>query len=355
MKKRDISKYTNKLIPQYLVQSFSVIIACVLGSYFMTWLVSDFMGVKGIYLGASLELIGTMLFLVVVLVPVNMFFYRRRAKEIKILSEGIKHLAEGDFDYKIPLKKRYALASVYENFNKMCEELKSVQILRNDFINSYSHEFKTPIASINGFAELLLDKTITELEREEYLKIIIEETSRLSKLATNTILLSRLSTQKIVTDMEEYDLSEQIRQCSIILSKRWLEKGIEFTCALPSVVYKGNRELMQHLWLNLISNAIEHTPKGGEIAISLEEKENEIILNIADSGEGMDAETLKNVFEPYFQGDASRSSKGLGLGLAIAKRICELCGGSIKAESAVGEGSLFTITLGKLNVNKNGV
>ncbi len=335
------------------MQSFAVIIACVLGSYFMTWLVNDFLGIKGIYLGASLELIGTMLFLIIVLVPVNMIFYRARSKEIKILSEGIRHLAEGDFDYQIPLKKKYVLLEVYSNFNKMCEELKSVQILRNDFINSYSHEFKTPIASINGFAELLLDKNITDLERQEYLKIIIEETNRLSKLATNTILLSKLSTQQIVSDTEEYDLSEQIRQCSIILSKRWLEKGIEFTCALPTVIYTGNRELMQHLWLNLISNAIDHTPKGGEIAISLEENDNEIILNIADSGEGMDEETLKHVFDPYFQGDVSRSSRGLGLGLAISKRICELCGGSIKAESALGEGSLFTVSLSKLNVNKN--
>ena len=249
MKKR--KKHSNRIIPQYLVQSFSVVIACVLGSYFMTWFVKDFLGIKGIYVGASLELIGTMLFLVVVLVPVNMIFYRARSKEIKILSEGIKHLAEGDFDYQIPLKKKYALLEVYANFNKMCEELKSVQILRNDFINSYSHEFKTPIASINGFAELLLDKNITQIEREEYLKIIIEETNRLSKLATNTILLSKLSTQQIVTDTEEYDLSEQIRQCSIILSNRWLEKGIEFTCMLPTVIYTGNRELMQHLWLNI--------------------------------------------------------------------------------------------------------
>ena len=350
MKKQ--KKHSNRIIPQYLVQSFSVIIACVLGSYFMTWFVNDILGIKRVYLGASLELIGTMLFLVVVLVPVNMVFYRARSREIKILSEGIKHLAEGDFDYQIPLKKKYELLEVYDNFNKMCEELKSVQILRNDFINSYSHEFKTPIASINGFAELLLDKRITDLEREEYLKIIIEETSRLSKLATNTILLSKLSTQQIVSDTEDYDLSEQIRQCSIILSKHWLEKDIEFTCVLPTVIYTGNRELMQHLWLNLISNAIDHTPRGGEIAVSLEETDEQVIFNIADSGEGMDEETLKHVFDPYFQGDVSRSNRGLGLGLSISKRICELCNGSIKAESALGEGSLFSVTLGKLNVNK---
>lgn len=345
MKKRDISKYSNRIIPQFLIQSISVVLAAAAGFFFMTWLVNDVFNVEGTYISASFEVVGMIAFLVILLVPMSIFFYRMRKKEIRILSEGIQHLAEGDFDYKIPVKKRDSLARVYANFNKMCEELKSVQILRNDFINSYSHEFKTPIASINGFAELLLDKDLSELEREEYLKIIIEETNRLSKLASNTILLSKLSSQQIVTGTESYDLGEQIRQCSIILSQRWLDKGIDFTCMLPTVMYTGNRELMQHLWLNIISNAIDHTPQNGEIAISLHEENGNIIANIADSGEGMDEETLKHLFEPYFQGDTSHSKQGLGLGLSIAMRIAELCGGEINVESAVGEGSLFIITL----------
>lgn len=115
---------------------------------------------------------------------------------------------------------------IYED----CAELDSIQILRNDFINSYSHEFKTPIASINGFASLLLEKDISTSEQRQYLEIIVEESARLSKLASNTILLSKLSSQQIVTDTERYDLSEQIRQCSIILSKEWLDKKIEFIC-----------------------------------------------------------------------------------------------------------------------------
>ena len=347
MKKHDISKYSNKIIPPFLIQSVSVVTAAAAGYFFMTWLVNDIFSVKGTYISASFEVVGTIAFLVLILVPMTIFFYRARKKEIRILSEGIEHLAKGDFDYKIPVKRRDSLASVYANFNKMCEELKSVQILRNDFINSYSHEFKTPIASINGFAELLLDKSLSALEHEEYLKIIIEETNRLSKLASNTILLSKLSSQQIVTDTENYDLGEQIRQCSIILAKRWMDKKIEFTCVLPTVIYEGNRELMQHLWLNIISNAVDHTPQNGEIALSLQENGEDITVHIADSGEGMDEETLKHIFEPYFQGDVSHSSQGLGLGLAIAKRITELCGGNIAAESAPGEGSLFTVKLAK--------
>ncbi len=341
-------KYKDKIIPPYLILSVSVVVVAAIGYFFMAWLVNDVFNIEGTYITTSFEVVGTIAFMILVLVPLSIGFYKTRKKEINILYEGIQHLAEGDFSYKIPLKKRYSLAKVYQNFNKMSEELQSVQILRNDFINSYSHEFKTPIASINGFAELLLDKTLSDEEREEYLKIIIQETDRLSKLATNTILLSKLSSQQIVTDIVEYDLGEQIRQCSILLSKRWIDKNIELTCALPDIIYKGNRELMQHLWINLISNAIDHTPQNGEIAISLHEEDEEIVMNIADTGEGMSEETLKHLFDPYFQADGSRSSKGLGLGLAIAKRITELCDGSITAESALGEGSLFTVKLPKV-------
>ena len=142
----DISKYTNKIIPQFLIQSIAVVITSILGSYFMTWLINDLLEIKNTYLGASLELIGVIGFLIVLLVPMNMIFYRSRKKEIRILSEGIKHLAEGDFDYEIPLKKRYSLAKVYANFNKMCEELRSVQILRNDFINNLFSLFSNSLS-----------------------------------------------------------------------------------------------------------------------------------------------------------------------------------------------------------------
>lgn len=346
-KKIDISKYSNSLLLQLFFQSFAVLVTAALGFFFMTWLVTDVFGVKDKYLATAYESFGTLAIVILVLVPINAVFYFKSRKEVRTLSEGINKLAEGNFDVEIPIRRSDALSQVYGNFNKMCQELKSVQILRNDFINSYSHELKTPIASINGFAELLLEKDITDLEKEEYLKIIIEETNRLSKLASNTILLSKLSSQKIITDTEEYDLGEQIRQCSIILASRWMEKDIELSCMLPDVIYLGNRELMQHLWLNIISNAIDHTPQNGEIAISIQDLDNKIIVSIADSGEGMDEETLKHLFDPYFQGDSSHSGEGLGLGLPIAKRIAELCNGEIMAESKVGEGSLFTVILPK--------
>ncbi len=193
----------------------------------------------------------------------------------------------------------------------MCAELDSVQILRNDFINSYSHEFKTPIASINGFASLFLDKKLPEEEQRQYLEIIVEESARLSKLASNIILLSKLSSQQIIADTERYDLSEQIRQCSIILSKSWLDKKIEFSGEFPTAIFNGNKELMQHLWLNLLGNAVKYTPTGGEIFVEVIPKKETIIVTIADTGEGMAQEVLEHLFDPYYQGDSSHAGQGL--------------------------------------------
>lgn len=194
-------------------------------------------------------------------------------------------MSEGDYSCRIAADEKSSLMPIYEDFNKMCGELESVQILRNDFINNYSHEFKTPITSINGFASLLLERELPEEERRQYLEIIVEESARLSQLATNTILLSRLN------------------------------------------------------------NAVKYTPDGGRISVEVMPEKEVISVAVSDTGEGMDRKTREHLFEPYFQGDTSRARQGLGLGLSICKRIAELCGCTIRVESEPGKGSCFTVTL----------
>ena len=265
--------------------------------------------------------------------------------EVVTLSEAIRKVAVGDYSTRIPMQKRGQMNPIYDDFNRMCGELESVKILRNDFINSYSHEFKTPIASINGFASLVLEKDIPEEEQKEYLKIIVDESARLSKLATNNILLSKLTSQNIVTDMEEYDLGEQLRECSVILSGKWLQKNMDFEVSLNKVMYSGNKEMMQHMWINLLDNAVKYTHEGGKVTVSVFEENGYAIVKIADNGEGMSEEIQKHIFNPYFQGDSSHSRQGLGLGLSIVKRIVELCRGTIEIESVINEGSVFTVKL----------
>ena len=343
--RRKLAQYRGKILPQLLMQSVAVV-GTALGSFMlMTWLVSDVLGVENLYVAMGYEMLGTLVILIVLLVPLNTVIYRRRAREVSILSDAIRRVADGDFTIRIPTRRKDQMTPIYEDFNKMCAELESVRLMRNDFINNYSHEFKTPIASINGFASLLLDRKVSEADRRKYLEIIVEESARLSKLATNTILLSKLSAQQIVTDVEIYDLSEQIRQCSIILSRQWLERKIEFSGDLPPARFRGSRELLQHLWLNLLINAVDHTPSGGRISVEVSQAGGTITVVVADTGDGMDDETLRHIFDPYYQGDASHSARGLGLGLSIAHRIVELSRGGIEVESAPGKGTRFIVRL----------
>ena len=197
MNKKVIARIRGRIFTQILIQFVVAIVTALSTFFFMTWLVADLLDVRNIYLAAFYETLGTMVMMIIVLVPLNTAVYRRRKRELNTLSDAIQRVAGGDYTARIPLEKAGQMLPIYEDFNKMCAELESVRILRNDFINSYSHEFRTPIASINGFAELLLEKELPEKEQRQYLEIISEESERLTKLAGNTILLSKLSSQQI--------------------------------------------------------------------------------------------------------------------------------------------------------------
>ena len=343
--KEKLVKLTYKILPQILLQSIVMIIIALSSFTFVTWLVVDIFGVKDTYAAVGYEIIGELVIFILTLAPFNAVLHSKRVKEVTTLYDAIKSVADGNYATRIPLNKKDAISPIYASFNKMCAELESVPILRNDFINSYSHEFKTPIASINGFASLLLEKELPVEEQKQYLQIILDESARLSHLASDTILLSKLSSQQIVTDSEEYDLSEQLRQCSIILSPKWLEKKIVFNGEFSPVGFFGNKEMLQHLWLNLIDNAIKYTPIGGEISVVTLIDKGNAVVKVSDTGEGISEDIQQYLFNPYFQGDSSHSQQGLGLGLSIAKRIVELCEGTIAVQSEVSVGSTFTVTL----------
>ncbi len=346
LEKQKIRDLTKRFVGQYSISPVIIVVSAAAALMLMTWLIRDVLKVEHIYAAASFELIGVVVVLIGFLIPFNIVLYRRRVREVITLSQAIQRVAGGDFKSRIPTDKKSSITPIYEDFNKMCDELESVQILRNDFINNYSHEFKTPIASINGFAELLIQKKdMPQQDRRQYLEIIADESARLSKFATDTTLLSRLSSQQIVTDMEVYDLGEQLRQCSIILSPKWLEKQQDFVGEIVPVKFRGNKEMMQHLWLNLMDNAVKYTPEGGSITVSNRVEDGKIVVEIADSGEGISEDAIAKLFTPYFQEDSSRSRHGLGLGLSIVKRIIELCEGEISVESCQGCGSTFTVKL----------
>ena len=240
--------------------------------------------------------------------------------------------------------------ALYKQFNDMTMELKRTKEEMEAFSNEFAHEFKTPITAISGFADILTEtgEDIETKERMEYLKMIQDESRRLLHLSQNTLLLSKMEAMQVVVEKEDFDLAEQIRQCLILLSKSLDEKniGIDMDEDL-SLQFNGNRELLQHIWINLINNAIKFTPEGGTITITGKKDDARINISIADTGIGMDEETASHIFEKYYQNDPVSLTKGSGIGLAIVKRIVDLCGGVITVSSWPGTGSKFSITLPK--------
>ncbi|MBE7088473.1 MAG: HAMP domain-containing histidine kinase [Clostridiales bacterium] len=270
--------------------------------------------------------------------------YRSYEQSNKLIN-GLNQVADGNFSYRIKSEDGEVFENVYSNFNKMAAELSTVQSLRESFVHDFSHEFKTPIACINGFANLLLEGNLTEEEQKQYLKIIADESQRLSLLSENTLLLSRLNSSDMLGAKEPYRLDAQIRDSVILLENEWTKKDITINSNLAEATFGGNAQLMQQVWLNLLYNAIKFTPQGGEIKLYLSVLEGSLKVDICDNGVGISQEKISRIFEKYYKCDASHSSKGNGLGLAIVKRVIDLHGGKIAVASKVGEGTTFTVTL----------
>lgn len=271
--------------------------------------------------------------------------YQATNRYVSKLLNAIEAVAARDFELRLDEAGAGAFHEVFANFNSMAEELKSVQTLRDDFINNFSHEFKTPISAINGFAHLILEKKLDEAEFRQYLEIIASESERLAQMATSALLMTKLDSQSVIIDKESYSLDEQLKHCAILLSPQCSRKGIELSAELEDAALIGSQNLMEQVWINLLGNAIKFTPAKGTITIKLRKQTQKLMVEIADSGKGMSAEEAIHAFDKYYQGDPQASQRGLGLGLAIARKIVELSGGTIRVTSTPGEGSVFTVCL----------
>lgn len=189
------------------------------------------------------------------------------------LINNIDRLAAGDFTARMHYGKVMGDNPVFqelsESFNAMAEELENTQMLRSDFINNFSHEFKTPIVSIAGFAKLLRRGNLTDAQKEEYLAIIEEESLRLAAMATNVMNLTKVENQTILTDLTTFNLSEQIRACVLLLEEKWSRKELDLDLEFPEYTIRANEELLKQVWINLLDNAIKYSPNYGEIGVRI--------------------------------------------------------------------------------------
>ena len=340
--RNEIDKETAKRIREYVSIQITISIIASFLSILLIQFVSNGNVLNWPVIRTSLGIIIPM---AVLLGIIGTLLSKHLYKQIIDLANALEKAADGDFHAKLDNRNAGTMAKAYENFNKLEEQLKKTSKMQDDFVNTYSHEFKTPITSIKGFAEMLLEEDLSEEEKKKYLQIILEESERLTHLANTSILYTKLNSKVIVENKKEYDLDEQIRNCIIIMQPQLNEKHIDLDCELQKVKYYSNYDMMQEVWINLINNSIKYTNNNGKIRISLKEIDEEIIVVIEDTGIGMSEEQMEHIFERYYQVDKSKHGAGLGIGLSIVYRVMELVDGKIEVESELGKGSKFTIRL----------
>ncbi len=266
------------------------------------------------------------------------------------LIDQLNRLAAGDYrarlDYGTFWGRHPTVTELTDSFNRMAQELQSTEMLRSDFINNFSHEFKTPIVSIAGFTKLLRRGNLSEEEKAEYLRIIEEESMRLSRMATNVLNLTRVENQTILTDKTQFNLSEQIRACILLLSEKWEEKEIEFSPDFKEHTICADAELLKQVWINLLDNAVKFTPRGGLVEVKITQQAQQLCVSVRNTGSEIAAEHREKIFHKFYQADESHASEGNGIGLAIVKRVTQLHGGSVTVDSGNGS-TTFTVRLPK--------
>ena len=357
-KKKNGAEESERLRKQASVQlkltlfAFAIIVvscAITVGVYFVLLLIFARAGLEELValypLVVAMILLGTC-----GLVATLLFAWLSRVylRPMQQLIDATKEVKRGNFEVRVHHKEKRPVTEVQElveNFNQMVQELGGIEMFRNDFINNFSHEFKTPIVSIRGFAKELQIDGVSEAQKLEYARIIEDESDRLARLSANVLELSKLENQRIVSNRTGFDLDEQIRQTILLFEKEWSEKNLEIIPDLVECRVVFDEEMLALVWNNLISNAIKFTPDGGTISVRMTCGERMVTVEVEDNGIGMTEEVRQHVFEKFFQGDPSRARKGYGVGLAIVSRVVQLCHGSVEVESEKDGGSLFRVTL----------
>ncbi len=267
--------------------------------------------------------------------------------KIKAVCEAANAVAKGDFNVRVPVffdKPKSEMDFLAVNFNKMLTEISSLENMRNDFIADVSHEIKTPLSVIQGYADLLQNKDLTEEKRREYTCRLSEAIESLTNLVTNILKLNKIENQGII-QKEQFSLDEQIRCCVLGLEDKIEEKNLIINVDLAEASIESDKTLLETVWNNLILNAVKYTSFGGEISIILKKNKEKIIVKVLDNGCGMSAETIERCFEKFYQGDASHSQDGNGLGLALVKQVVNILDGKITVESILGKGTEFTVII----------
>ena len=294
------------------------------------------------------------LWITVCTIVANLILYIKMHKvfcSVTSLSEAMDEVAKGNFDVQLKAEEHLHIAEIENmcaSFNQMVQELGTIETLRNDFVANVSHEMKTPVAAIDGYAALLQDPNLTQEERDQHLESILYNCRRLTALTGNILMISRLDNGTMIPKKETFRLDEQIRRIVLSMEDAWTKKEMELDIEMDPVTYVGDEDLLYHIWTNLISNAIKFSKPGGLLQIRMEDNPSEtgvVCVTVRDTGIGLTSDQMAHMYDKFYQGDKSHTREGNGLGLALVRQITELLGISISANSKKGQGTTFILEL----------
>ena len=260
--------------------------------------------------------------------------------------DGMEKLAEGKYDTRLDFGKSESFSVASDTFNKLAEQLENTEILRTDFVNNFSHEFKTPIVSIKGLISLLRSGKVPDEKKSEYLRIIEEEIDRLAVMTTNVLHLSKIENQTIITDKSKFNLSEQIRTCILLDEKKWSERELSLELDFDEHEIIGSEALLKQVWINLLDNAVKFSKRGSILAVGVKDIGDSIRVAVTNEGKEINEEEKHKIWQKFYQTEKIHSKSGNGIGLSIVKRIVELHGGEVGVDSGDGK-TTFLVTLPK--------
>ena len=298
-------------------------------------------------------IVGNIIFLAVLFTIADaVYHYVTVKKPMERIRKELDKVVAGDFSVRIDYIKGpdsgNEIDDVITLLNDVIQELSGVETLRTDFIANVSHELKTPMAAMQNYGTLLQAKDLSDETRIEYGKAITEQTRRLSALVTNILKLNKLENPQIYPNTEVYDISEQLCECMLEHEAVWEEKKIEIETDIQEELFvEADKELLSLVWNNLFSNALKFTENGDMVSLRSYGDEDYVYIEVKDTGCGMSPETGANIFKKFYQGDTSHSTKGNGLGLALVKRVIDICKGEISVVSQLEKGSTFTVRLNR--------
>lgn len=289
-------------------------------------------------------LIVTTIILSIVLIVISTRYTVRPVVELTQASEKI---AAGQYDIALNVHRRDEIGKLARSFTVMSSSLRRIEDMRKEFVANVSHEIQSPLTSIKGYAHQLLTKSLDQQEQQQYLRIIEDESSRLSRLSRQLLTLAFLDKDSDVLDVQSYDVGRQLRDVVRQTEWLWQEKDIMIDLQADDILYQGDDKLLYQVWENFLTNSIKYTPTGGMITIKLATEEQGIVVKITDDGIGISEEHMAKLFDRFYKVDESHGEdrQSSGLGLSIAQKIVRLHNGNIHVDSEPDEGTTFAIHL----------